>query len=223
MSNYPICLTNWGTVAMTLALTLDAILVLIWHYYSFYCPWNCLPNRPLECWYSGLLKFSRALTAAAYPLALIITIMSGLQLNNECNNYTSTLSVIYQEVFKHFLQTFIANLDTCMSKRSWRLKNIWSPILLGIIYLTFNGLYVFIGDTPEPIYDLLNWKGQLGRSSLIALGLSFIGCPVAYLFFYVLAKVRDVIWKRCLEVGDDLEKLMAVRPAQSSFQKIFIN
>ena len=99
-------------------------------------------------------------------------------------------------------QSIAAISDTLISNRPWSIWHFWSSVLFGFIYGIFNVIYVkgFNGtsthDPPNPyVYKTLNWHEKPEESTLFFMG-SLVAYMVFHLIFCLLAKLRDVIYKK---------------------------
>ena len=98
----------------------------------------------------------------------------------------------------------IALVDTIVSSRPWNIWYVLYPTSLGIAYLIFNVIYILVfngtnSKGEEYVYDILDWKNNPG----LAVGLMFgvvIGFPLAFCLYYLLAMIRDYLWKKiCMQ------------------------
>merc|ERR1719295_1083133 len=121
------------------------------------------------------------LTNLSHAIALSVTISyytfeypgSGLQLSQYSDLKSWELA---EELFCthnfHLVQTLWVLADTLVSSKPKRFFQFWPGFLFGIIYFTFQGLYILYGGTnPDNktwIYGGIKWKQNLGKSLGIA-------------------------------------------------------
>ena len=80
-------------------------------------------------------------------------------------------------------------------------------MVFGLIYMIFNVIYIVGFDGTDIfgqdfVYPILDWKNNLGWS-LFFVGMSLMGFPLLFSVFYALAKFRDYLWRKGLNIEDE--------------------
>ena len=80
-------------------------------------------------------------------------------------------------------------------------------MVFGLIYMIFNVIYIVGFDGTDLfgqdfVYPILDWKNNLGWS-LFFVGMSLMGFPLLFSLFYALAKFRDYLWRKWLNIEEE--------------------
>jgi len=171
---YLIWLTNWDACLLGAALLLDNIIVLL------LAGGRNLPER--------LLYGSWFFSTAIYSLALMVTALFWSLLYN----YEKAPS--YTNLFVHLLQSVVALVDQCISRRKWEFLTAWASIPVPLIWLIFSLVYWAVGGTNYDgenfIYTVLKWGESPGQ----AVGVTFLAVAALALIhclFAALTIARD--------------------------------
>jgi len=203
-------LTHWSYTTLVAWSVLDFAMVLQRFSSQLATPNKETPNDQLwwnsaDHWRNRLLWF---LTNLSHALAISVTVSyytfeypgSGLQLVQ----YSDLKSwELVNELFcthnLHFIQSLWVLADTAFSSKPRRLFQFWPGLLFGIVYFTFQGLYIICGGTdPENqtwIYGAVKWKQNPGKSVGIAAA-SCLLTVMSHVLLWVLVKARDALWEK---------------------------
>ena len=197
-AKYWIYATNWGQVLMTLTLICDAILVLMRYKVQERLHNKSNFSYDYENCDRFLLKISVALTSVAYPWVLTITVIYYMALFDFSVAFVLTWES-YCDIWVHFILTVLAILDTIVSSRPWTLWHTWFVAFCGMVYMIFNATYILVfngtgSKGQEYIYSLLDWKNDM-ETCVYWIFAAIFGFPLAFLFFYLIAMLRDYCWK----------------------------
>ena len=97
-----------------------------------------------------------------------------------------------------WFQAIFAILDTIVSSRPWKIGHFWMLMLLGVIYCSFNYVYVVVFNgtnfkNEEFIYPVLDWKKDF-KSAMIFCSLSVLFLGIIHCMFCLISYLRDRIW-----------------------------
>lgn len=86
---------------------------------------------------------------------------------------------------------------------------MWCPMLLGLIYMLFNVIYIMAFDGTsisgeDFVYSVIDWKNNPGWATGFVF-MSLFAFPLLFSVFYFLAKLRDMLWRKWLNVEEDNE------------------
>ena len=155
-----------------------------------------------------------ALTSVTYPWVLCVTVIYYTALFDFTRTFVWSWSA-YVDIFVHFLLTVVAILDTVVSSRPWSLWHSWFVAFCGLFYLLFNAMYILVFngtgiDGQEYIYSIMDWKNDPLTCVFWMFGVA-IGNPMAFLFFYLIAMLRDYCWKTYQESDPEARASGAMR------------
>lgn len=84
---------------------------------------------------------------------------------------------------------------------------MWCPMVLGLIYMLFNVIYIMAFDGTsisgeDFVYSIIDWKNNPGWATAFVF-MSLVAFPVLFSVFYFVAKLRDLLWRKWLDIEDD--------------------
>ena len=166
-------------------------------------------------WYVKLIWF---LYISGSTLALLVTVgywsfladfgcdirnSSSLNSTNSMNSTNSTISCPpgpdAATVHLHGVNALLMLIDLFVSRIPYQLLHFFYPSIFSSLYAIFTGIYFAAGGTDPNgdrfIYPLLDYSQNIGTSVGLAVILAF-SPMVLYVVLFLLAWLRDVIYKR---------------------------
>ncbi|KAK3102647.1 hypothetical protein FSP39_012844 [Pinctada imbricata] len=220
MYSWPVYLTNWTYLLLCLYLTSHAIFS-VWYLLGgpivvmkslttrqqrqLFSELNTSPSL-WENSYNIVLDSNESVTTESQPLPWYFKLVWILY------NMASAGSVMVTAVFfiflwplfntasigqmnlqLHGINSVIVFIEHLMSGVPYRLLHYIYPLLYGLAYLTFSGIFYAAGNE-DPIYPgVLDWS-KPGQTMIMVVLVGFVVLPLLQIFFFVIYKIRIFIF-----------------------------